>query len=84
MCIMPKYVECDYEDKYFNLEVPYLFDLIICMKLGIPGNVKVSRVGFEEEAKKKGLLLYVQFIPFAIERIYATVIWLTITPFLSS
>lgn len=51
---MPKCTECKYEGKYSTLPVPYPIEKIMGMKLGIPSQVNVTLMGFEEEAGKHG------------------------------
>ena len=51
---MPKCVDCKHEGEYAKLKVPYPIDLMMGMKFGMPGQVKVSMVGFVAEAQKHG------------------------------
>ena len=43
-------VDCKYEGKYFDLPVPFPIELMLGMKLGMPGRGNGQLVGFEEEA----------------------------------
>ena len=51
---MPKCTECKHEGKYSVLPVPYPIEMMVGMKLGMPGKVNVTSIGFEEEARKHG------------------------------
>lgn len=50
---MPRCVDCKYQGRYFTLPVPYPIEMMMGIKLGVPG-AKVALVGFDEEAQKHG------------------------------
>ena len=52
---MPKCIDCKYEGKYSTLKVPFPIEMMVGLKLGIPGQLNlILDPCFEEEAEKHG------------------------------